>query len=405
MQTGWHTASSDIAGWPTKADGGSGGKAPETRPHRGKPRRARPPHSGAERRSRLLRCAGGVLAAILAAAVLRTPQSRQAAALVAAGLRQPENAARLLAERLEQPLHTALPAAAEPAQQGGEPLTEETATAPSESSAAPESTVSAPPEDGSGGKIEERKLSAGDTLLHGIGVKNRSGAAVDIATALSDPLPRKWQKTADPQVLIVHTHTTEGYMRYDAGYYNAGDRERTTDGSRTVCAVGDAVVKTLAAGGITAIHDTTVHDSPQYSGAYTRSAATVEKNLQQYPSIQIVLDLHRDAITDGSTLVKPTVTVNGRKAAQMMLVAGVVSTKALPNPNCRQNLALAAQWQRALTAVDPDLMRPLSTVASRYNQNLCPGYLLVEVGAEGNTVAEAAYSGELLAKTLLELLQ
>ena len=136
-----------------------------------------------------------------------------------------------------------------------------------------------------------------------------------------------------------------------------------------------------------------------------RSAATVEKNLQQYPSIQIVLDLHRDAITDGSTLVKPTVTVNGRKAAQMMLIAGVVSTKALPNPNCRQNLALAAQWQRALTAVNPDLMRPLSTVASRYNQNLCPGYLLVEVGAEGNTVAEAAYSGELLAKTLLELLQ
>ena len=169
--------------------------------------------------------------------------------------------------------------------------------------------------------------------------------------------------------------------------------------------MGDAVAKALTAGGIGVIHDTTVHDSPQYSGAYTRSAETVTKNLQQYPSIQIVLDLHRDAITDGSTLTKPTVVVNGRKAVQMMIVVGVVSTKALPNANCGQNLALAAQWQRALTAIEPDLMRPLSTVASRYNQNVCPGYLLVEVGSEGNTVAEAAYSGELLAQTLLELLR
>ena len=248
-------------------------------------------------------------------------------------------------------------------------------------------------------------LAVGDTLLHGIAVKNRSGTAVDIAAALRDPLPRKWQNTTEPQVLIVHTHTTEAYMTYDAGYYNAGDRERTADGSRNVCAVGDAVAKALTAGGIGVIHDTTVHDSPQYSGAYTRSAETVTKNLQQYPSIQIVLDLHRDAITDGSTLTKPTVVVNGRKAAQMMIVVGVVSTKALPNANCGQNLALAAQWQRALTAIEPDLMRPLSTVASRYNQNVCPGYLLVEVGSEGNTVAEAAYSGELLAQTLLELLR
>ena len=358
-----------------------------------------------ERRGWVLRCVGGLVVAVLAAGLLRTPQTRQAVALVAAGLRQPENAARLLAQRLEEPVEVVIPAGAAPAQEGGGGQVTENAVSVSESAAAPETPVSAPAEDGSGGKIVERKLAAGDTLLHGIAVKNRSGTAVDIGAALSASLPRRWQTTAEPQVLIVHTHTTERYMPYDAGYYNAADRERTTDESRNVCAVGEAVARVLTAGGIGVIHDTTVHDSPQYSGAYTRSAATVEKNLQQHPSIQIVLDLHRDAITDGSTLTKPTVVVNGKKAAQMMMVVGVVSTKALPNPNCGENLALAAQWQRALTALNPDLMRPLSTVASRYNQNICPGYLLVEVGSEGNTVAEASYSGELLAQTLLELLK
>lgn len=368
------------------------------------PVRRKPERLPSERRGWVLRCVGGVLAAVLAVGLLRTPQTRRTVALVAAGLRQPENAVRLLAERLEEPPETVIPARTTPAQEGGGEKAADSAVSVSESAAAPE-TPAAPAEDGSGGKIVERKLAAGDTLLHGIAVKNRSGTAVDIAAALRDPLPRKWQNTTEPQVLIVHTHTTEAYMTYDAGYYNAGDRERTADGSRNVCAVGDAVAKALTAGGIGVIHDTTVHDSPQYSGAYTRSAETVTKNLQQYPSIQIVLDLHRDAITDGSTLTKPTVVVNGRKAAQMMIVVGVVSTKALPNANCGQNLALAAQWQRALTAIEPDLMRPLSTVASRYNQNICPGYLLVEVGSEGNTVAEAAYSGELLAQTLLELLR
>ena len=120
----------------------------------------------------------------------------------------------------------------------------------------------------------------------------------------------------------------------------------------------------------------------------------------------MVLDLHRDALMEGQTgLVKPTVTVGGKKAAQMMIIAGVLSTDALPNPHWQQNLALAAQWQKALSSQYDGLMRPLSTVGSRYNQHLHAGYLLVEVGSEGNTVAEAEYSGELLGKTLADLLK
>lgn len=355
------------------------------------------------RREGWCRVASALLAMAVLAAFLPNRRAWQAAALVAAGLRRPENAAgwwgtegktgvagepqRLEAAKTETP-------------EG------ETSVPVAEESAAVSASVTVPAEDGSGGKIVERKLAVGNTLLHGIAVKNRSTTAVDIAAALQTPLTQHLTDTAEPQVLIVHTHTTEGYMQYDTGYYNAADRARTADLSRSVCAVGAAVVKALQAGGVAAVQDTTVHDSPQYSGAYTRSAETVQRVLEKHPSVRLVLDLHRDAVMEGEkTLVKPTVEVKGKKAAQMMIVVGVVSTKALPNPNCAQNLALAAQWQKALTAVNEDLMRPLSTVASRYNQHLFPGYLLVEVGSEGNTVEEATYSGELLAQTLLQILR
>lgn len=324
------------------------------------------------------------------------------ATLLAAGLQQPHNAARMLGEQLSPvgtvqtddalPPHNALP-------NDGD----HTATLPDAEVSVP--VVAAPKEDGSGGKVYTRKVDTGDTREHGIATRNSSGRSVDIATALGTKLTPTFTDTDAPQVLIIHTHTTEAYMTYDTGYYNAADRERTHDRTRNVCAVGDALVKTLAEYGIVAIHDDTVHDEP-YSGAYTRSAKTVERLLAQHPTIQVVLDLHRDALMEGQTgLVKPTVTVDGKKAAQMMIIAGVLSTNALPNPHAAQNLALAAQWQKAMTDRYDGLMRPLSTVGSRYNQHLHAGYLLVEVGSEGNTVAEAVYSAQLLGKTLAELLK
>ncbi len=347
---------------------------------------------------------GGVLGAAVIVSALPLDWARlgRTATLLAASLQQPHNAVQVLGEQLTADDLTHSQAVIAPP--AATPLTgDHTTLSPAEPPSLP--VVAAPKEDGSGGKIYTRKLDTGDTRDHGIATRNSSGKAVDIAAALATTLTPHFTDTDKPQVLILHTHTTERYMTYDAGYYNAADRERTADHTRNVCAVGDALVKTLAAHGITAIHDKTVHDAP-YSGAYTRSAKTAQQYLKQYPSIQVVLDLHRDALMEGQTgLVKPTVTVDGKKAAQMMIIAGVLSTDALPNPHAEQNLALAAQWQKLLTARYDGLMRPLSTVGSRYNQHLHAGYLLVEVGSEGNTVAEAEYSGELLGKTLAELLK
>ncbi len=330
-------------------------------------------------------------------------------AMTAAGMRQPANAARLLEQRLqaatvqevlsEQRPSATLPTASAPDVPVDAPVQEDGIQTLPVLSATP------PGEKGDGGKILTKTLDKGKEAVAGVALLNRSGKTVDVAAALNRSLTQRFEKSDQPQVLLVHTHTTEQYMLYDAGYYNAGDRDRTGDQRQNVCAVGKAIAAQLEAAGIRTIHDTTVHDSPQYSGAYTRSAETVADYLAKYPSIKVVLDVHRDAIMDSdTTLTKPTVEIGGKKAAQVMIITGVVSTGELPHPNWEQNLTLAAKWQQALSKAYPGLMRPLYTVASRYNQHLSPGYLLVEVGSEGNTVEEVTYSAQLLGKTLATLL-
>lgn len=322
-------------------------------------------------------------------------------ALAAVGLRSPAEAVTLLDERLshQRPAAT-LPTLFEGA---GDTTAPDLPTAAPAIETPPITMTAAPANRGDGGTIREKTVNTGDRK-GGIAITNRSGTTVDMAAALSTDLTVRWQDTDLPQVLILHTHTTEGYMTYEADYYNAADRHRTDDHTRNVCAAGEALRLTLAAYGITAIHDTTIHDSPVYSGAYTRSAETAAKYLEQYPTIQIVIDLHRDSIEEGGAVVRPTAMVEGKKAAQMMLITGVVSTDALPHPQWKQNLTLSSHWQAALDEVSPDLMRPLNLTASRYNQHLSPGWVLAEIGAEGNTVEEAVYAAQILGRTLAELL-
>lgn len=368
------------------------------------------------KRQAVKRLAGAALAAVCLFLVGQGPAEGWAAfgnrvALLAVGLQRPEGGAVVLSQRLDAAAAGAvtenpIPSVSVPTVSAPVTEPEEPVSAAATQTATPAAAVTAPQKAADAGTVLEQTVSTGSDFVQGVAVRNRSGKAFDLAKELKiQPKIDIKEKSDRPQVLIVHTHTTEGYLTYDTGFFNPSDVERTNDQSRNICAAGEAIAEKLRAAGIETVHDTTIHDSPQYTGAYARSEATVKAALKKHPTVQVVLDIHRDAILPGNnTHVKPTATVNGKKAAQMMIIAGVVSTKALPHPNWQENFHFALQLQQSLANSYPNLMRPLSLVASRYNQHLANGYLLVEIGSDVNTVSEAVYSGELLGKTLAEVL-
>ena len=210
-----------------------------------------------------------------------------------------------------------------------------------------------------------------------------------------------------PQILIVHSHGSEAYSQYDGDVYEESDPYRTTDCTHNVVKVGEEMATVFRAHGFQVIHDTTLFDYPSYNEAYGRSQAAVEQWLEKYPTIQVVLDVHRDALegSDGE-VYKMVSTEAGEKVAQVMLVVGS-SGGGADFPRWKDNLAFAVSLQRGLVRGYDSLARPIVLRNSRYNQQLLPGSLLVEVGGHGNTLAEAVAGARLwadnVARTLLEL--
>ena len=208
----------------------------------------------------------------------------------------------------------------------------------------------------------------------------------------------------DPQILILHTHGSEGYTPVeDKGIVWSGEY-RTTDCRYNVVAAGDEMAEVFGAMGISVLHDRTLYDYPSYTDAYERSLAAIETYLDQYPSIRFVLDVHRDAIEDSAGNQYKVVcdTAEGT-AAQMSLVLGS-DGGGLEHPNWRENVKLAAAVQEALLGEHEALMRPILLRNSRYNQHATTGSLLVEVGAAGNSPEEAALAARLFAQGMGEVL-
>ena len=168
--------------------------------------------------------------------------------------------------------------------------------------------------------------------------------------------------------------------------------------------VGDIVAEKLNAAGIKTLHDTTEHDYPKYTGSYTRAAKTINGYLKKYPSIKIVLDLHRDAASSGNDKVKLTTEIGGKRAAQVMIVMGSQSGTQNHFPNWKENLKLALRLQQTIESKYPTLARPLSLTPNGYNECLTNGSLLIEFGTDANTVDEAHYSAELVGNSLADLL-
>ncbi len=236
-----------------------------------------------------------------------------------------------------------------------------------------------------------------DASTAGIQFINTPGVDVDAKTLLNTPL-QFYPQDGAPRVLIVHTHTSEAYAD--------SENSRSENPEYNVVSVGSAIKESLEKAGIGVIHDTTQNDNPSYNQSYKKALAVIENNLSKYPTLEIVLDIHRDYIKrDDGTLVKPTATTkSGQKAAQIMFVMGTDSM-GLHHPNWRHNLAFSVQIQDYLQKNVPGLCRSINIRTERFNQHATKGSMIIEVGTGVNTLEEAKLSGKLVGEAIAAVLQ
>ena len=210
----------------------------------------------------------------------------------------------------------------------------------------------------------------------------------------------KLKKSEKPQILIYHTHGSETYRGSKKGKK-----------SDTVIGVGDVLVKNLRKKNIEVIHDRNIYDvkngKEERSKAYNYAANAIEDHLKKYPSIKVVIDLHRDGVSEQTKLVT---TQKGRRMAQIMFFNGMSRTasngdiKYLRNPNKQMNLAFSLQLQAQAAKKYPGFTRKIYMKGYRYNLHYRGRSLLVEVGAQNNTLSQAKASMSLLAELLSDVL-
>ena len=254
-----------------------------------------------------------------------------------------------------------------------------------------------------------RKQYAQNTVTKKVGnilVRNNTTTqqSLDLEKVLQDKPDITVADKAKPAVLIFHTHTTESYEMLDREWYAQDYITRSNSPDINMVRVGKEIKQQLEAAGYTVIHDTQIHDE-KYTGAYAHSRKSVEEYLKKHPEIQIILDVHRDAIEqDDGTRIKPTANILGKDAAQIMIISGCEEGKVTDFPNWKKNLTFALELQSVCEEMYPGLMRPVYFCQRKYNMDLSPNNLLVEMGSSANTLEEAAYSGRLLGNALVKLL-
>lgn len=252
--------------------------------------------------------------------------------------------------------------------------------------------------------VHEFSVTEGNVSFGCVQVKNTSSTDIDIEKELQSELGFRIEKSDQPQVLIYHTHTSESYLPYDTGYFFESFFPRSTEKSENVCAVGEEIAAQLNSAGIVTIHDTTLHDYPSYSGAYNRSLETINEYLEKYPTIKVVLDIHRDGIGTDTEKYKPVFTADGRQGAQAMILAGYNYDGSESFSEWEYNLRFALRLQKTAAEMYPGMMRPLNFSDFVYNMDVNTGSLLIEVGGEANTIEEARYTGCLLGRVIAKAL-
>lgn len=234
-------------------------------------------------------------------------------------------------------------------------------------------------------------------------IRNETDYSIDIDEMLESKLG--FDMSGDgPKILILHTHATECYTEKGVTEYSPDKSDRTLDTAKSVVAVGEKMKGVFETKGIGVVHDTTLHDHPNFNGSYANSLKTAEMYKAKYPSIRLVLDIHRDAyVYDDGSKAKFVTQIDDAETAQLMFVVGT-NAGGLEHPKWRENMKLALKLQQHISKSYPTLMRGVNLRKERFNGHVTTGSLIIEVGSSGNTLDEAMRGAECAAERIADFL-
>lgn len=238
---------------------------------------------------------------------------------------------------------------------------------------------------------EDSSLVALDKIV----LRNYTKFKIDIDELLKKPLNLNLSKKG-PKVLIYHTHTTESYVLKESDLGKKDVPSFNSNPRYNVVRVGEELTRDLKKKGIETLHNGTVHKN------YSASIGTIKSYKKSHPSIQVFIDIHRDAVGDEKPKLRMVKKINGKNAAQIMFVVGADGT--LPHPEWKENLKFVLKLQQKLNEKYPGLAKPVMIAAKRYNQEVSNQAILIEVGGDGNLLSECLESTKYLAEALDEVM-
>lgn len=234
-------------------------------------------------------------------------------------------------------------------------------------------------------------------------IGNETSYSIDVESMLA-ARPDINMHSDGPKILITHTHATEAYAPNGAAFYDIKASDRSTDTAKNVVAVGDVMADVFKSHGIDVIHDTELHDEPSFNGSYAHSLAKVTEYKKQYPSIQVVFDIHRDSIVYAdNTKARVAAEIDGKAASQLMFVVGT-DEKGLFNPDWRMNMTAALHFQKEISQKYPKLMRHINLRRERFNGHTSHASMIIETGTSGNSLEESKYAIGLAAECIADYL-
>lgn len=207
------------------------------------------------------------------------------------------------------------------------------------------------------------------------------------------------------RVLIYHTHTWEAYAQVEEARYVETEKWRTSDHAADVVAVGAALSNALRALGCTVVHDETDFEPPNLDTAYQRSLAMLEQRAAAGETYDLYIDLHRDAISTQSTLIR-TVNIGGVDVARFMVLVGKGTGSGFDvKPDWEANYAIAEMITESLNGQCDNLAREIKVKTGRFNQHIAPRCVLIECGNNLNTLQETLAGVPYLAQAVVDALR